>query len=244
MNALQKRGVILGLLMTNFIFVSLFIVWAMYRHGSIGISVPVLSLPSFSLPSFALKSPLAPNTTSVVVNNTPVNAPVIAPVVSDAVLPSVCYSLGPFNTNQKERADILMGDYQLKGQYSENIQALSDRYEFYWVLGNNQMQAQALFNKQNESIFKGKGLVMSKDKDGQYIVSLAFLPSENAARQVATKMAQSAAGAGGSWKWRKQTADRSVFYNFKPLSKSNFDIIRALQTTFSGEVRLEQTACR
>ena len=244
MNALQKRGIILGLLMTNFIFVSLFIVWAMYRHGSIGLSVPVLSVPSFSLPTFALKSPLAPNSISVVANNIPVTPAVPSPIASDAALPQVCYSLGPFNANQKERADILMGDYQLNGQYSENIQPLSDRYEFYWVLGANQMQAQAIFNKQNESIFKGKGLVMSKDKDGQYIVSLAFLSSENAARQAATKMAQSASGAGGSWKWRKQTSDRAVFYNFKPLSKSNFDIIRAMQTTFSGEVRLEQTVCR
>ena len=129
--------------------------------------------------------------------------------------PAVCIDYGPLNLEQKSIFDTIVAKEKIN-----NLVVLSQKnqYEIYWNLGDNQLKANEMFERQKKDALQDKKFQMIQD-NGNWIVSIAIVKdSLETTKVLAAQLSEKANRVNAGGKWQYKTLPSIYFYQVKNIN--------------------------
>ena len=168
-----------------------------------------------------------PEKTSLAVNGVYAVAP------SD---PAVCIDYGPLNIEQKSIFDTIVAKEKINNLV---VVTQKKQFEIYWNLGNNQIQANEMFERQKKDALQDKKFQMTQE-DGNWIVSVAIVnDSLETAKVLASQLSEKANRVNAGGKWQYKTLPDIYFYQVKNINAMTINS----QSQVSTSLRIKKTPC-
>jgi hypothetical protein len=147
-----------------------------------------------------------------------ISEPVVATPVENASVPAgpaICMEYGPLDIEQKSIFDTLVAKEKINPLVAVSQK---NQFEIYWNLGNNQAQANEMFERQKKDALQDKKFQLAQE-NGTWIVSIAVVNDNiETAKVLAAQLSEKATKVNAGGKWQYRTLPDAYYYQVKNIN--------------------------
>lgn len=137
-------------------------------------------------------------------------------VKSNVNEPAICMEYGPLDIEQKSIFDAIVIKEKIKPSVKVSQK---NQYEIYWNLGNNQVQANEMFERQKRDVLQDKKFKLIEE-NGIWVVSIAIVNDNiETAKALAIQLSEKAGKVNAGGKWQYRTLPNAYYYQVKNINE-------------------------